>query len=75
MNSKRTQHVVPNADGRAGRGEDAKRACGVYDAKTEVTVAARGIARNQGTELVAYGHDGRIRSEVCHGHDPYPPKG
>lgn len=75
MNSKRNQHVVPHADGWAVRGESAERASGVYDTKAEATAAARGIARNQGTELVIHGRDGRIQSKDSHGHDPYPPKG
>jgi uncharacterized protein YdaT len=75
MNSKRNQHVVPHADGWAVRGESAERASGVYDTKAEATAAARSIARNQGTELVIHGRDGRIQSKDSHGHDPYPPKG
>lgn len=75
MNSKRNQHVVPHAGGWAVRGEGAERASGVYDTKDEATAAARGIARNQGTELVVHGRDGRIQSKDSHGHDPYPPTG
>lgn len=75
MNSKRNQHVVPHADGWAVRGDGAERATGVYETKAEAIAAARGIARNQGTELVIHGHDGRIQSKDSHGHDPYPPKG
>lgn len=75
MNSKRNQHVVPHADGWAVRGEGAERASGVYDTKAEATAAGRAIARNQGTELVVHGEDGRIQSKDSHGHDPFPPKG
>ena len=75
MNNKRNQHVVPHADGWAVRGESAERASGVYDTKAEATATARSIARNQGTELVIHGRDGRIQSKDSHGHDSYPPKG
>ena len=75
MSSKRNQHVVPHADGWAVRGDGAERASGVYDTKAEATAAARSIARNQGTELVVHGRDGRIQSKDSHGHDPCPPKG
>jgi hypothetical protein len=73
MNSKRNQHVVPHAEGWAVRGDGAERASGVYETKAEAN-AARGIARNQGTELVSHGRDGRIQSKDSHGHDTHPPK-
>ena len=75
MNSKRNQHVVPHVDGWAVRGEGAERASGVFDTKAEATAAGRSIARNQGTELVVHGRDGRIQSKDSHGHNPFPPKG
>ncbi len=75
MSSKRNQHVVPHADGWAVRGEGTERASGVFDTKVEATEAGRSIARNQGTELVIHGKDGRIQSKDSHGHDPFPPKG
>ena len=75
MSSKRNQHVVPHADGWAVRGEGTERASGVFDTKAEAAESGRSIARNQGTELVIHGKDGRIQSKDSHGHDPYPPKG
>ena len=75
MSCKRNQHVVPRGSGWAVQGEGADRASGLFDNKTDATEAAREIARNQGTELVIHGRDGRIQSKDSHGHDPYPPKG
>jgi len=46
MNSKRNQHVVSRADGRAVSGESTEHASGVHSIKAEATVVARGIARN-----------------------------
>ena len=37
--------------------------------------AAREIARNQKSELVIHGRDGRIREKDSYGNDSFPPKG
>lgn len=71
-----THHVVPNQDG----GWDVKRGGGQKashhtDTKAEAEKIAREISRNQGTELVIHGKDGKIQSKDSHGNDPYPPKG
>ena len=75
MSNKRNQHVVPHESGWAVQGAGADRATGLFDTKGEATQVARDIARNQGTELVIHGRDGRIQSKDSHGHDPFPPKG
>ncbi len=75
MSNKRNQHVVPRTDGWAVRGERAERASGVFPTKAEATQAGRTIARNQGTELVIHGRNGRIQSKDSHGKDPSPPRG
>ena len=54
-------------------GEGAGRTGGMYDTKTKAITAARGMARNQITELVVHGRDGR--TQLKDGHDPYAPKG
>ena len=36
---------------------------------------ARGIARNQGSELIIHRPNGQIRDKDSHGKDPFPPKG
>jgi hypothetical protein len=71
-----THHVVPNQDG----GWDVKRGGGQKashhtDTKAEAERIARDISKNQGTELVIHGKDGKIQSKDSHGNDPYPPKG
>lgn len=75
MAKRKTHHVVPNADG----GWDvkkggAKRSSGHYDTKRDAEQAARTISRNQGTELVIHGRDGKIQRTDSHGNDPNPPK-
>jgi len=72
---KRNQHVVPRGNEWAVAGEGAERASSVFNTKVQATDAARVIVRNQGTELVIHGRDGRIQSKDSHGHDPYTPKG
>ena len=36
---------------------------------------ARGVTRNQGSELFIHRPDGRIRARDSHGRDPFPPQG
>lgn len=71
-----THHVVPNPDG----GWDVKRGGGEKashhtDTKADAERIAREISKNQGTELIIHGKDGKIQSKDSHGNDPYPPKG
>ena len=71
-----SHHIVPNPDG----GWDVKRSggqrsSGHWDTKAEAVNAGRQISRNQGTELVIHGKDGKIQSADSHGNDPCPPKG
>lgn len=73
--TKRNQHVVPHDDGWAVRGAGSQRASSVHRTQKEAINAGRDIARNQGTELLVHGRDGRIRERDSHGNDPYPPKG
>ena len=71
-----THHVVPNPNG----GWDLKRGSGKKashhtDTKAEAERIGRDISKNQGTELVIHGKDGKIQSKDSHGNDPFPPKG
>ena len=70
------QHVTPHPDGGwqvKGAGND--RATARTGTQKEAISIAREISRNQGSELVIHGEDGRIRQKDSHGHDPFPPKG
>lgn len=73
--SKKNQHVVPNADGWAVKSAGSKRSTKNFPTQSEATEAARTIARNQGSELLIHGRDGRIRKKHSYGPDPHPPKG
>jgi hypothetical protein len=72
--TKRNQHVVPRNDGWAVKGAGAERATVVVNTQQEAIDRARNIARNQGTELLIHGRDGRIRERDSHGKAEFPPK-
>ena len=70
-----THHIVPDPDGgwNVKRG-GAQRSSGHYPTKEDAINAGRTISRNQGTELVIHGLDGKIQRSDSHGHDPCPPR-
>lgn len=73
--SRKNQHVVPRGDGWAVQGAGNSRATRITETQREAINAARDIARNQGSELIVHGQDGKINWRNTYGNDPYPPKG
>lgn len=73
--SRKNQHVVKHTQGWAVRSEGATRVGSVHRTQAEAIDRGRAAAREQGTELVVHGRDGRIRARDSHGNDPNPPKG
>jgi hypothetical protein len=76
MSKSKSHHVVPNPGG----GWDVKkggaeRSSGHFEKKSEAVDAGRQISRNQQTEFVIHGKDGKIQQKDSHGNDPQPPKG
>ena len=69
------QHVVPHPDGWAIRGEGNSRVTKTFARQSDAIDRGREIARNQGSELLIHGRDGRIRARDSHGRDPFPPRG
>lgn len=70
-----THHVVHNPNG----GWDVKRGGGQrvsahVDTKVEAEKIGREISKNQGTEFIVHGLDGKIQRSDSHGNDPCPPK-
>ena len=53
----------------------AQRASVHAETKAEAERLGRAISRNQGTEFVIRGLDGRIQRKDSHGNDPFPPRG
>ncbi len=72
----RNQWVVPTADGRwAQKGEGAAKATKTFGTQKEAIAAARETARNQESELIIQGQNGKIRQRDSYGSDPCPPPG
>ena len=76
MAKRKSHHLVPNPDG----GWDIKRGGGKksirhFPKKNEAEKFGRKVSRNQNTEFVIHGKDGKIQRSDSHGNDPHPPKG
>jgi uncharacterized protein YdaT len=71
----KNQHVVPHGDDWAVIGEGNERHSSIHSTQRDAINAAREIARNQHSELLIHGEDGRIRQRDSYGGDPYPPRG
>ncbi|AIU82592.1 DUF2188 domain-containing protein [Bacillus velezensis] len=70
------QHITPRSDGKwQVKGAGNERATSVHDTQKDAINAGRDIARNQKSELVIHGKNGKIRQKDSYGNDPYPPKG
>lgn len=73
--AKKNQHVVPTGDGNWGvRGEGNSKLTKKTPTQSESINRANQISKNQGSETVIHGRDGRIRDKDSHGNDPCPPK-
>lgn len=68
------QHVVKREDGWAVRGGGNKRDTSHHETQKEAINAARDIAKNNQSEVVIHGRDGRIRDKDSYGSDTNPPK-
>jgi len=71
---KKNQHVVRKENGWAVRGAGNKKATKITRTQKEAIEAAREIAKNQKSEVVIHGRDGKIRDKDSYGNDPNPPK-
>lgn len=73
--SRKNQHVVPHPEGWAVRGAGNSRATSVHETQGAAITQAREIARNQQSEMLVHGRNGRIRERDSYGNDEFPPKG
>lgn len=71
---KKNQHVVPNNDKWAIKGEGNSKYTKITQTQGEAIEIAREIARNQQSELVIHRKDGTIRDKDSYGNDPCPPR-
>lgn len=76
MSKSKNQYVTPHPKGGwQVRGENNSRATVRTETKKEAMDIGRQISRNQGSELIWTGKDGRIQGKDSHGRDPFPPRG
>lgn len=73
---KKNQHVTPHPGGGwQVKGAGNKRATVVARTKKETIPIATKIARNQKSELVIHGRNGKIQEKNSYGNDTCPPRG
>jgi len=70
----KNQWVTKRQNGWAVTGEGNKRATVITRTQKEATDIAKNIAKNQKSEVIIQGRDGKIRSKDSYGNDPNPPK-
>lgn len=68
-------HVTPRPGGWAVQKSGSDRASKATHTQREAIAAGRRLAREEKSELVIHGEDGRIREKNSYGNDPFPPKG
>lgn len=70
--NKKNQHVIPLGNGWAVKRAGSNRFTVITETKKEAVEVAREIARNNHSELVIHGKDGRIQDKDNYGKDPCP---
>jgi ferredoxin-thioredoxin reductase catalytic subunit len=71
--SGKNQHAVKRSDGWAVLGENNERDTAVYKTQEKAIKEAVKIAKNQHSEVVIHGIDGKIRDKDSYGKDTCPP--
>ena len=66
MSKGKNQHVVKHPKGWAVKGANNSKATKVTNTQKEAIDKARGIAKNQESELLIHGRNGRIREKDSH---------
>lgn len=72
--SKKNQHVVPTKDGWGVKGAGNSKNTANTDTQKQAIDIAKGIAKNQKSEVVIHGKNGKIRDKDSYGNDPNPRK-
>lgn len=67
-------HVVPHEKGWAVKKEGNNRSSVVTETKKEAEKAGREIAKEEKSDLIIHGKDGKIQDSDSYGNDPNPPK-
>lgn len=72
---RKEHHVVPNPKGGWDVKKNGSDNASVHkDTKADAEKAGRKISKNQGSEFIIHGKDGKIQKSDSHGNDPCPPK-
>lgn len=72
---KKNVHVVPKEKGWAVKKEKTQRASRVVKTQGEAIQIGKDYAKEQRSELIIHGRNGKIRDANSYGNDPFPPKG
>lgn len=75
MSKGKNQHVTKHPEGWQVKGAGNNKATAVTNTQAEAINIARGIAKNQESELIIHGMNGQIRQKDSHGNDPKEVKG
>lgn len=68
-------HVTKRENGWAVKTAGSEKAVKITNTQKEAIELGKSIAKNQQSELVIHGTDGKIRDKNSYGNDNYPPKG
>jgi len=71
----KNQWILPRPDGMwAVRGEGNSKDTKLFKKQSDAVCLAKSIAKNQRSEVIIKGRNGRIRSKDSYGNDPCPPR-
>ncbi len=70
----KNQYVVPTKEGWGVKGEGNTKLTIKTETKAEAEKIGTSIAKNQSSELIILGKDGKIQNKNSFGNDPNPPK-
>lgn len=71
----KNQHVVKHGNKWAVRGAGNSKNTKVVSTQKEAINVAKEICKNQKSELIIHGKNGKIREKNSYGNDSHPPKG
>ena len=71
----KNQHVVKHENGWAVKGAGNEKATKVVSTQKEAIEVGKQIAKNQQSELLIHGRDGKFREKNSYGNDPERSKG
>jgi len=74
MSRGQNQHVLPRNEVWAIKSEGSIKASVIKPTQEKAIKEAIKIAKNQKSEVVIHGRDGKIRDKDSYGKDPHPPK-